>query len=132
MLDVSCNDNLSAYILFIIKTPNNYFRYHVCLSALPSVCQFNIKISNYCNCITINRYVLRVKNMHSGLPSDPWGLSGEAKLSYVYDNIRQSKAKLSYLWLSKLILVFYHLPNVGPKQLCALIHLGCTHEAGTS
>ena len=21
---------------------------------------------------------------------------------------------------------------VGPKQLCALAHLGCTHEAGTS
>ena len=24
------------------------------------------------------------------------------------------------------------LPNVGPKQLCVLAHLGCTHEAGTS
>ena len=26
----------------------------------------------------------------------------------------------------------HHLPRVGPKQLCALAHLGCTSEAGTS
>ena len=28
--------------------------------------------------------------------------------------------------------VLYHLPSVGPKQLCALAHLGYTREAGTS
>ena len=28
--------------------------------------------------------------------------------------------------------VLYHLSSVGPKQLCALAHLGCTREAGTS
>ena len=28
--------------------------------------------------------------------------------------------------------VLYHLSSVGPKQLCALVHLGCTCEAGTS
>ena len=28
--------------------------------------------------------------------------------------------------------VLYYLPSVGPKQLCALAHLGCTREAGTS
>ena len=27
---------------------------------------------------------------------------------------------------------FYPLPRVGPKQLCASAHLGCTREAGTS
>ena len=27
---------------------------------------------------------------------------------------------------------FHHLPRVGPKQLCALAHLGCTCAAGTS
>ena len=27
--------------------------------------------------------------------------------------------------------MFHHLPSVGPKQLCALAHLGCTCEAGT-
>ena len=26
----------------------------------------------------------------------------------------------------------HHLPRVGPEQLCALSHLGCTHDAGTS
>ena len=26
----------------------------------------------------------------------------------------------------------HHLPRVGPKQLCALANLGCTHEAVTS
>ena len=44
-------------------------------------------------------------------------------------NIRQGKAKPRLL---KLILVFHHLPSVGSKQLCALAHLGCTREAGTS
>ena len=27
---------------------------------------------------------------------------------------------------------FHHLPRVGPKQLGALAHLGCTRAAGTS
>ena len=26
----------------------------------------------------------------------------------------------------------HHLPRVGPKQLCASAHLGCTRAAGTS
>ena len=26
----------------------------------------------------------------------------------------------------------FHHPRVGPKQLCALAHLGCTRAAGTS
>ena len=29
-------------------------------------------------------------------------------------------------------LEFYHLSRVGPKQLCALAHLGCTRAASTS
>ena len=37
-------------------------------------------------------------------------------------------AKLYILILSS---VFQHLPSVGPKQLCALAHLGCTHKVGT-
>ena len=27
---------------------------------------------------------------------------------------------------------FHYLPRIGPKQLCALAHLGCTCSAGTS
>ena len=30
------------------------------------------------------------------------------------------------------ILKKHQLLRVGPKQLCVLAHLGCTHEAGTS
>ena len=75
--------------------------------------------------------MLRVKNMHFGSPSntcDPWG---KVKLSYdyVYYIIRRGEAELRILELSS---VFHHLPIVSPKQLCALAHLGCTHEAGTS
>ena len=40
-------------------------------------------------------------------------LSGEAKLIYVYTILKK-----------------HHLPKVGPKQLCASAHLGCTREAG--
>ena len=44
-----------------------------------------------------------------------------------------SKCHKAELHLLKLTSVFHHLPvSVRPKQLCALAHLGCTHEAGTS
>ena len=42
-------------------------------------------------------------------------LPSEAKLNYVYTTLKK-----------------HHLPRVGPKQLCALAHLGCTRAAGTS
>ena len=38
----------------------------------------------------------------------------------------QGEAKLRIYNLKK-----HHLPKVGPKQLCALAHLGSTREAGT-
>ena len=74
-------------------------------------------------------YVLRVKNMHSWSPPDPWGPRDEEKPSYIHYKIRREEAKLRIL---KLASVFHHLSSVGPKQLCALAHLGCTREAGTS
>ena len=40
----------------------------------------------------------------------------------------RGKAELRIL---KLASVFHHLPSVGPKQLCALAHLGCPREAIT-
>ena len=43
--------------------------------------------------------------------------------------IRQGEAKLRIFDISS---VFHHVPSVGPKQLCALAHLGCTRAAGTS
>ena len=43
--------------------------------------------------------------------------------------IKQGEAQLHILELTS---VFHHLTCVGPKQLCAVAHLGCTREAGTS
>ena len=67
-------------------------------------------------------YVLRVKNMHFGSPSHSWDQCGKSKLSYVQYIIWQGEAKLRILELTS---VFHPLPSVGPKQLCALAHLGC-------
>ena len=74
-------------------------------------------------------YVLRVKTLHFRSPSDSWNQCGKAKLSYVQYIIRRGEAELRLL---ELTLVFHHLPNVGPKQLCALAHLGYTREVVTS
>ena len=79
--------------------------------------------------IKVAWYVLRVKDMHSWSPPDLWGPWDEEKLSYIHYDIRREEAKLRIL---KIASVFHHLPSVGPKQLCALAHLGCTREAGTS
>ena len=59
--------------------------------------------------------------MHFGTTYYCPGLLDEAKLSYVYDDIKRILTPL-----------FHHLPSVGPKLLCALAHLGCTSKAGTS
>ena len=75
--------------------------------------------------IKVARYVLRVKNMHSWAPPDPWGPWNEEKLSYIHYGIKREEAKQCIL---KLASVFHHLPSVGPKQLCALAHLGCTRR----
>ena len=46
---------------------------------------------------------------------------GETKLGILV--IRQGKAEKH---TSKLTAVSHHLASVGPKQLCALLHLDCT------
>ena len=73
--------------------------------------------------------MLRVKNMHFGSPSDSWDRCGKVKPSDVQYIIRQGKAKLCILELTS---VFHHLSSVGPKQLCALAHIGCTPEVDIS
>ena len=70
-------------------------------------------------------YMLRVKNMYIWSPSDFWNRCGKATLSYLQNIIRLGEAKLCIL---ELISVFYHLPSVGSKQLCAFVHLGYTPE----
>ena len=69
-------------------------------------------------------------------------LLSKAKPSYVYSILKthgqssrsparpklyETKPSYVYTFKSK-----HHLSRVGPKQLCALAHLGCTREAGTS
>ena len=79
--------------------------------------------------IKVGWYVLRVKNIHSWSPPDPLGPRDNEKARYVHFDIRREEAKLRIL---KLTSVFHHLPSFGPKQLCALAHLGCTRKAGAS
>ena len=79
--------------------------------------------------IKVPWYVLGVKNMHFGSPSDSWDSCGKAKQRYVKYILRQGKAELHILELTSM---FHHLPSVCPELLCAIGHLGCTREAPTS
>ena len=61
--------------------------------------QLHFWISNSCSfskkiLIKVGWYTSRLKNMHSGSPSDPWVLWGEVKLSYLSYDIRQGEPKL--------------------------------------
>ena len=48
------------------------------------------------------------------------------------DCSHRGKAEMRILNFKTTWSEFHHLPRVGPKQLYALAHLGCTHESGTS
>ena len=48
------------------------------------------------------------------------------------DCSRRGEAEVRILNFKTTWSEFHHLPRVGPKQLCALAHLGCTRAAGTS
>ena len=87
--------------------------------------------------------MLGVKNMHFGSPSDPsQTAAAKAKPRYVYSILKphgqSSKSPVRQLTHEAkpscihTILKKHHLPRVGPKQLCAPAHLGCTCVAGTS
>ena len=108
---------------------HNYFNLHVCPSfrrrwrrrrRRPT---FDFQIPAVISVKKVAWYVLKVKNMHSWAPPDQWGPWDEEKLSYIHYNIRREEAKQCII---KVASVFHHLPSVGPKQLCALAHLGCT------
>ena len=89
-------------------------------------------------------YVLRVKNMYLKSPSDPSGTAAaEAKPKRVYSilkphgqcsrcQVRLLLPRCVYSILKPHGQSFITSPGVGPKQLCALAHLGCTCAAGTS
>ena len=58
------------------KYLNNYFNRHICLSFSLSIpCVRRKTNSSFCSLIKVSWYVPRVKNMHPGLPSDPWQIS---------------------------------------------------------
>ena len=97
---------------------------HVTLSSF----QF-LQVYDKVSLIKVGWYVLKVKNIHSWSPPDPLVPWDKEKASYIHYDIKREEAKLRIL---KLASAFHHLPSVGPKQLCALAHLGCTREAGTS
>ena len=90
VLHVTCN----------LKMPNlnNNFGLQVCLSFHAWVCT-QVKLSDFKShhkmlLIKVPQYVLRVKNMHFGSPSDSRNPYSKAKLSFVYYIIMQGEAKL--------------------------------------
>ena len=92
-----------------------FVRLYVCMSHIRI-----LKLHHKMTLIKVPWYVFRVKNLHFWSPS---------KLSHMQYIIRQGEAELHILDLTS---VFYHLPSVSPKHLCALAHLGCTRKVGTS
>ena len=119
---------------------------YIIISTLTSVCPYGVvvvvtsrhvtlssfqflQVYDKVSLIKVGWYVLRLKNVHSWSPPDPLGPRDKEKASYIHFDIRREEANLHIL---KLASVFHHLPSFGPKQLCALAHLGCTREADTS
>ena len=133
--DIYLKDYFILYIyLSICPHLHNYFNLHVCLSLrrrrhVPLLNFQFLQAYDKVSLIKVGWYVLRVKNIHSWSPPDPLGPRDKEKARYVHFDIRREEAKLLIL---KLASVFHHLPSFGPKQLCALAHLGCTREEGTS
>ena len=106
-----------CFNVLVLSNLNNYFGLHVCLSFRGYVChtlRFQVALQNVTNkcslvCVKSEKYAFWVTLRLLG-------------------SMQQGKAELHILELTS---VFHHLPSVGPKQLCALAHLGCTREAET-
>ena len=66
---------------------------------------------------------LRVKNMHIGAASDPPGLRGKGKLSYILDNIRRSQATFIKTYSSFLLPPpVLDTPTMHPQSRYLLVH----------
>ena len=76
---------------------NNYFNFHVCLSIHLFVRLKFLHLYHKMSLIKVACYVLRVKNMNSGSPSDFLGPWGQVRTSYLTS-------------------VFHHLPSVVPSS----------------
>ena len=82
-------------------------------------------------------YIYSILKTHcKGFRSTVILILSEAKPSYVYLILRPHglnfRSPVHCLGRQSQGTVFVHPPRVGPKQLCALAHLGCTRKAGTS
>ena len=109
---------------------NNYFDFHVCLSIslpssvrlpcvrnltpLPAVLSQNVTNKSFLVCVKSEKYAYWVT------------------LRPQQDLCRRGEAEVRILDFKTTWSEFHHLTRVGPKQLCALAHLGCTRAAGTS
>ena len=117
---------------------NNYFNLQVCLSIHFRFCSVhpcvqkltpvfavgsqNVTNRSFLVCVKSEKYALWVTLRPLGSIRQ-----GEPEIHAIQYCARGSRAALI-----KLTSVFHHFPSVGPKQLCALAHLGCNCETGTS
>ena len=130
----------SKSMVFRLPRPSVYpsFRPSVCLCVRKKL--HSLQSYSKMQLLKVGWYVFRVKNMHPGSPSHPSGTAAaEAKSRCVYSILKPHGQSSRYQ--VRILLPrqnqstcseFHHLPRVGPKQLCALAHLGCTRAAGTS
>ena len=71
--------------------------------------------------------------MHLGSPSDPSQTSAaEAKPRYVHSILKPHSQSSRGTVRACHTPVFYPIPSVSPKHLCAIAHLGSTRAAGIS
>ena len=101
----------------------------------------NVTRHSFCNWLLLetNKTIFRKSAISQHLPifqrvggstsrDNAW-LLGKAKLTIILRTASRHTSQLPVLNFKTTC--FHYLPRVGPKQLCALAHLGSTHEAGT-
>ena len=103
---------------------NNYFDFHVCpsirlpcvrnLTPLSVVLSQNVTNKSCLVCVKSEKYASWVT------------------LRPQWNHCRRGEAEVRILDFKTTWSEFHHLPRVGPKQLCALAHLGSTRTAETS
>ena len=109
---------------------NNYFDFHVCLSFRPpsaAVCACVRKLALIPSVVLQN---VTNKSCLVCVKSEKY--ESLVTLRPQWDCCRRGEAEVRILNFKTTWSEFHHLPRVGPKQLCALAHLGCTRTAGTS
>ena len=84
------------------------------LASIHAVVSQNVTIKSYLVCVKSEKYASWVT------------------LRPQWDRCRRGEAEVRILNFKTTWSEFHHLPRVGPKQLCALAHLGSTRAAGTS